>query len=363
MKRYLAALLLPVILVLGEPALAAVQVGFTSTPKPSNPGVVFPDTSGNSTVYEYSISDGGSVTDGIPVEFCLTGEENTNWTSFQVQIGNQGSGGNLVGVTYPANKTFTSAETIPDLPVCKTATININTGPLTLTDPNVAQQFVKNINISIVSPNPSTGANKPQVNPTGSTEIHIRVSVAPATQNISCYITDSSGNLLTACDGTLADQSGSDDGRFAIVANKKNLEVSTNPGQFYYNVLYHNPGSAPITVDVSFSRLGVDPKGAQAIHAALFAPPFSGITQDGFNEVNDAIPEGTDDQVQGITIPAGWTLWVDYHLQWDGLGSPVPTGCATECPNADQQFSVTSTVTETGGHFEDCTAGAWGYKK
>ena len=145
--------------------------------------------------------------------------------------------------------------------------------------------------------------------------------VKPATSNISCFITDSSGNFLTKCDGSLADQSGSDAGRFAIVANKKLIEVSTNPGQFYYNVLYHNSTSAPITVDVTFSRLGVDPKGAQAIHAALFAPPFSGITQDGFNDVNDGIPEGTDDQVQGITIPAGWTLWVDYHLQWTGLGS------------------------------------------
>lgn len=368
MKRYLAALLfLPVLLVLGEPALAAVPIGASSSPgSPTLDLGVFSTTNGNSTFYEYSISDGGSVTDRIQVQFCVTGAPGTtNWTSFQVQIGNQGSGGTLPGVTYPGNTTFNSTETIPltNLPVCKNATININTGPLTLADPNTAQQFVKNINISDVIPLPATGPNKPSITWAGSTEIHIRVNVAPATQNISCYITDSSGNLLTACDGTLADQSGSDDGRFAIVANKKNLEVSTNPGQFYYNVLYQNPGSADITVDVTFSRLNVSPKGAQAIHAALFAPPFSGITQDGFNEVNDAIPEGTDDQVQDITIPAGWTLWVDYHLQWDGLGSPVPALCATECPNANQQFSVTSTVTETGGHSEDCTAGAWGYKK
>ena len=370
MKRSLAALLfLPVLLVLGGPAFAAVPIGASSSPgSPTLDLGVFSTTNGNSTFYEYSISDGDSVTDRIQVQFCVTGAPGTtSWTSFQVQIGNQGSGGTLPGVTYPGNTTFTSAETIPltNLPVCKNATININTGPLTLTDPNTAQQFVKNINISDVNPQPSSGNSKPNITWAGSTEIHIRVNVEPATQNqnISCYITDSSGNLLTACNGTPADQSGSDDGRFAIVANKKNLEVSTNPGQFYYNVLYHNPSSADITVDVSFLRSGVSPKGAQAIHAAVFAPPFSGITQDGFNEVNDAIPEGTDDQVQGITIPAGWTLWVDYHLQWDGLGSAVPAACATECPNANQAFSVTSTVTETGGYFEECTAGASGYKK
>jgi hypothetical protein len=306
------------------------------------------------------------------VQFCLTGAPETNppvWTSFQVQTGQIGNGGNLPGVTLPGNVTFTSAETIPStsLPVCtgKTATIQINTGPLTLTNPQLAQIFAKNINISDVNPAPSTGTNKPAVNWSGSTEIHIRVLVKPATSNISCFITDSAGNFLTKCDGTLADQSGSDTGRFAIVANKKNIEVATNPGQFYYNLLYRNPGSAPITVDVGFTRSGVNTKGTQAIHAALFAPPFSGITQDGFDAVNDGIPEGADDKVLGITIPAGWTLWVDYHLEWSGLGSPVPSICATECPNANQPFSVTGTVTviSAGGATESCTAGAWGYKK
>jgi hypothetical protein len=361
-----AAIGLAGLIALSGPAVAAVQIGATSSPQPSNPGSVFPTPSGNSTFYDYIVSDGGSVTDGIPVQFCVTGEENTNWTSFQVQIGQIGGGGNLSGVTLPGNLTFTSAETIPSdkLPVCKTATIQINTGILTLTDPNIAQQFMKNLNIRVVNESPS-GPNKPQVNPTGSTEIHLRVLVQPATSNISCFITDSSGNFLTKCDGTLAGESGSDAGRFAIVANKKSppIEVSSNPGQFYYNVLYHNPGSTSITVDVRFTRSGVSPKGTQAIHAALFAPPFSGITQDGFNDVNNAIPEGTDDRVLGITIPAGWTLWVDYHLEWNGLGSPVPSGCATECPNANQPFSVTSTVIETGGQSETCTASAWGYKK
>jgi hypothetical protein len=345
---------------------AAQQVGASSTPQTSTPGGVIPATMGNSTTYEYTIPDGQSVTDGIPVTFCVTGEpQDPSWSSFQVQIGNQGNGGNLLGVTFPGNVTFTSAETIPAslLPVCKNATIQIATGPLTLTDPQIAQMFGKNINISDVLPFPSTGSSKPHVNWSGATEIHIKALVKPATSNISCFITDPSGNFLTACDGSLADQSGSDSGRFAIVANKKNIEVSTNPGQFYYNVLYHNPGSAAITVDVNFVKSGVSPKGAQAIHAGLFAPPFSGITQDGFNDVNDGIPEGTDDTVLGITIPAGWTLWVDYHLAWDGLGSPVPTGCATECPNANQPFSVSCTVTDTGGHSETCTAGAWGYKK
>ncbi len=364
-----AAVSLTGLLVSSVPAGAAVSIGASSTPQATVPGGVLASTAGNgnSAFYDYTISDGASVVDSIPVQFCVTGEENTNWTSFQVVFGNIAGGGNLPGVSLPANLTFTSAETIPstNLPVCRTATIQINTGALNLTDPLVAQQFVRNVHVSIDNTVPSTGSSKPQINPTGSTEIHIRVLVKPVvvSTNISCFITDSSGNLLTKCDGTLADQSGSDAGRFAIVANKKNVEVSTNPGQFYYNVLYHNPGSSPVTVDVTFTRSGVSPKGAQAIHAALFAPPFSGMTQDGFDAVNNAIPEGTDDQILGITIPAGWTLWVDYHLAWDGIGFAVPNGCAGECANANQPFFVTGLVQETGGHSETCTAGAWGYKK
>ena len=369
MKRYFGVLLSLVALeILCGPATAVAkppEVAVSSSPQPSSGGVP-PATTGNSTVYEYTITDGGSVTDSIPVMFCVTGRENILWTSFQVQTGN-GNGGNLTGVALPPNITFTSASTDPDtnLPVCQTSTIQISTGALILPDPQTAQMFVKNINISDVNPVP-TGSNKPTVQWTGSTEIHIKVLVNPATTpspKISCFITDSSGNFLTKCNGSLADQSRSDAGRFAIVANKKRIEVSTNPGQFYYNVLYLNSGSTPITVNVDFEKSGVDAKGAQAIHAALFAPPFSGITQDGFNDVNDGIPEGTDDKVLGITIPAGWTLWVDYHLQWTGLGSSVPTICATECPTADQPFSVKGTVTEMGGHSEDCTAGAWGYLK
>jgi hypothetical protein len=361
-----AAIGLATLIALSGPATAAVSVAASSSPQQSSPDGVFPIMNGNSFFYEYTISDGGSVTDGIPVQFCVTGEQNTDWTSFQAQVGQIGNGGDLPGVTFPGNTTFTSAETIPstNLPVCKTATIQIATGPLTLADPQTAQMLVKNINISDVNPVPSTGPDKPNVNWSGSTEIHIRVLVKPATtSNISCFITDSAGNFLTKCDGSLADQSGSNAGRFAIVANKKNIEVATNPGQFYYNLLYHNPASTPITVDVSFDRLGVSPKGTQAIHAALFAPPFSGITQDGFDAVNEGIPEGADDLVQGITIPAGWTLWVDYHLDWNGLGFPVPSGCATECPSANQSFSVTGTVAVTGGPTEFCTAGALGYKK
>ena len=79
------------------------QIAVTSAPSQSSGGV-FPTTNGNSTTYEYTITDGGSVTDGIPVMFCITGAPTTDppvWTSFQVQIGNK-DGGNLPGVTYPA---------------------------------------------------------------------------------------------------------------------------------------------------------------------------------------------------------------------------------------------------------------------
>jgi hypothetical protein len=158
------------------------------------------------------------------------------------------------------------------------------------------------------------------------------------------------------------DESGSTDGRFPIVANaKRNIQVATNPGQFYYNIIWENKTGATATVNVAFMRSGVNPKGAQAIHALAIAPPFSGINMDDFNAVNEGIPGGSDDLIEGIVVPANWFLWVSYHLEWAGLGQSVPGGCATTCPTANQLWTVKGTI--SGAVDRECTAGAAGYKK
>jgi hypothetical protein len=337
------------------------EVGLSIQAQTSTPGSVSPDVNGNVATYEYTIFDGQSVTDDIPIQFCITGQNDVAWTSFDMHFA--GPNGGLPGVTVPANVHFASP--VSD-GTCKSGTIHIATGALNLSNPQVSQQFPANVQISVDNPNPAGPHPKLTINDTGPHEIHIRVLVQPAAaqSNISCFITDSGGNFLTNCNGEAVTDSGSDAGRFAIVANKKNIEVATNPGQFYDNVLYYNSGSTPITVNVHFDRLGVDPHGTQAIHAWIFPPPFAGITPANFDQVNDGLPDGADDEIDGLEIPAGWTLWVDYHLDWNGLGVAVPPGCATNCATANQHFSVQATVTvqETQA-VETCTAGAWGYKK
>jgi hypothetical protein len=297
-----------------EPAIAAVTVTLSITPQTSTPMGIVPNQpgQGNGDFYAYSITDGQSISDTIPVQLCITAQESTSWTSFNVQFGPIGAGGNLPGVTLPATVTFNESDVGTALPFCKTTNILISTGALNLPDPNVSKLFNKEINIGVTGETPSSGLGKLKVSSTGESNIHIKVLVKPGSENnVSCFITDSSGNFLTNCAGEPVNASGSDDGRFAIVANKKLIEVATNPGQFYDNVLYVNTGSSPITVDVHFTRDGVDPHGTQAIHALVFAPPFSGITQDNFNDVNDGIPGGQMIRLMASRFrldgPYGWT--------------------------------------------------------
>ncbi|NMG30017.1 hypothetical protein [Aromatoleum evansii] len=344
-------------LLLAQPAWAAKSVNIDATPAQSTGGVTV-DVNGATATYQYTIYDGQSVSDTIPVEICMTGYE-TGWTSLAVTFGTQG--GPLSGVTPPANQTF-SATTPPD---CRSLTIGIATGALTLANPSISQNFNANFSLSDTAPNPATGANKPQASFTDVRNIHVQVTVLPALSNVSCFLTDSEGNFLTDCAGVPVTASGSDDGRFAIVANKKLIEVATNPGQFYYNLVWHNATGISQAVNVGFDREGtVVPKGRQAIHAAVFNGYLNPLTPTEFEEANvNGIAEGADDAVSGIEVPAGASLLVTYHLEWSGLGSSVPVNCAANCAGANQRAAVTGQVSGDGIVTEQCKAEAYGYKK
>ncbi len=315
--------------------------------------------SGNSNnwVYQYTIHDGESVSDTLPIQVCITEQGTDPWTSFSVQFSHTGG---LAGTFTAADLSFTSPVTVPS---CQTRNIVFTTDALYLSNPAVSQDFQENFKLEDKDGVVPADSNKLGVRwSQTANNLKIHVTILPKdTTRISCYLTDSDGNFLTDCTGQVVNASGEDDGRFAIVLNKKGIAVATNPGQFYYNVLYKNEDSTPLTVNVGFTRSGVVPKGAQAIHAALFAPPFSGVTAENFDLVNDGIPEGSDDSIQNIQIPAGWTLWVTYHLEWEYLGTLVSP--AATCGTADQVFSVTGTIGGTGITTETCTASASGYRK
>jgi hypothetical protein len=341
------------------------SITYSVTAQQSSTGVS-PSSNGGNWVYQFTVTDGDSLTATLPVAFCLeTITEGTiEWQS--VTFSFPVSAGNLPGVTVPGNVGFTKAADGNSPPICKTANIQIATGALTLSDPAIAENRNRNINISASG----LPGNPHGLNLGGSTpNIHVQVAIQPrATHAANCYITDSSGAFLADCAGTPVTDSGSYDGRFAIVANKKNTAVSTNPGQFYYNVTWENTTGSAQTVDVDFERAGVNPKGAQAIHAAVFEPLFGGVTPVEFEVVNDSIPGASDDAIEGIVVPAGWTLWVNYHLEWDGLGSTLSSTCTSNCADAGTAgapFQVVATITGGAGSgiSETCDSGAAGYRK
>jgi hypothetical protein len=183
-------------------------------------------------------------------------------------------------------------------------------------------------------------------------------------------MTDTAGNLLSDCGGNPVTASGSDAGRFAIVINKKqNRIVATNPGGFYYNLVWTNGSGSDKSVQVDFVRSGLVPKGANAIHAIVFPPQFSGFDQAAFDAANEAVPGGADDHLDCILVQAGWTLVVTYHLDYAATGSAPPAGISDNCGTANQVVSVTATVTDCNNpdpatnKLGECTSGAKGYSK
>lgn len=331
-----------------HPTVAIPVVPGTSSPMQVVP--VQPATPANSFFYDYTVTDGGSLTDTIPVQITLAGSTGT-WSSVSVHFNDPA--GDVPGVTVPADTTVMPGFTTT------TVYVNLNTGAFSLGDPTVAETFNATINIQSKDKNPNTLS---VTNASEFPNIHIRVTVKPAENDTAFFMTDSSGNLLTDCAGAFVTKSGSDGGRFAINVNpRKNIEVSTNPGQFYFNVLWTNHTGVDQVVTVSFARTNCVPQGANAIHAYAFPPAFSGVSQDTFNAVNNGIPGGVDDVIENILVPAGWTLWANEHLEWYGTGLPAPADIASTCDTANQVLSVTGTL--SGGVSRTGSAGAKGYKK
>jgi len=312
--------------------------------------------------YTYVRNDGEDIVDSIPVEFCVLSSVGVPWTSFEVKLRVNKNSGSLPGVTMPANLVFTYADFQSQTgQYCKSTTITINTGALVLPNPAVAKNYTVTIQGLaekwIASQNFAAKV-------VGENIIVLHVNVLPAPENTACYMTDSEGYLLENCAGQDVTESGSDDGRFEIVANKKGREVATNPGQFYYNFVWKNRTGTAQVVKISFLRTNVLPHGAQAIHAYVSNAFGSTLTTAQFDEVNSiGVAEGADDLIAAINVPAGDSVYATYHLSYAGIGKTVPVGCATNCPTANQPLYVKATVSGVGIPTEDCESGAWGYRK
>lgn len=327
-------------------------------------------------VYTYTIMSGDPISDTLPVQVCL--DQNTNPTPVawldQVAIDTTSSDTTLSGaaneVTFSGSPwSFTASSTLSNGthgvsdPGCLSGSITINVagGQLTTVGTSVYQA---NIHFKTQNGSPTTGNPKLNDNFDTTKLLQIVVNVLAPDSRITCFMTDSDGNLLRKCDGTVANNSGEEDGTFAIVANAKNKAVSTNPGQFYYNLLWVNDTGSDQTVNVGFTLNGLVPQGTQALHWLNFPTTgFGGVNPADFDDVIEGNPAGATGPISNIVVPAGDTLYVTYHLEWNGLGMPAPD-CGACGDATNTQVTVTATVSGTfSGGSDTCEAGALGYNK
>ena len=182
----------------------------------------------------------------------------------------------------------------------------------------------------------------------------------------TCFFTDSGGNFLTDCEGEFVSESTG--GRFQIVSGKgKKTVVATNPGQFYYNYLWTNPGGE-VEVQILLNGLSANmrPHGANAVHAFTF--DTSGFTQDqaAFEMVNkDGTPCGPSGPCT-ITVGEGETLWVTWHLEYV-TGGPTDPSAGGTCEAAAAEITASARLVQASDSSVEiapiCAVQALGYNK
>lgn len=299
-----------------------------------------PGQAPNQWFYAYCLPSGSSLSDTLPISFSVSDTNGTSGQSYTITLSAVGSPALKSGTTVPANFA------ISDDGSTTSKTITISTG--TLADGNY------NLNIQVSSDPPG------QLNVPHDT-IHIQVTVGGTciTPVINCFFTSSDFTFLTDCSG--GEVTGSSGGTFLIVPNAKGKVVATNPGQFYYNAIWLNTGSSRPVV-INLSQTGLTTMGANSVHALTFNA--TGFTADvsAFDMVNT---DGTPCGPQGpctVTVNSGDVLWVTWHLQYGGIGSPS-AGISNSCPG-NQTIFAQLTLTEVGGsEIGICGATATGYLK
>jgi hypothetical protein len=301
--------------------------------------------------YVICVPSGGSLSDTLRLHFTDT-DTNT-------------STGEIATISFSAvgNPTLTSGITVPS---------NIVMDDVTNTDADVA------VPISMANPPDGNYTANLQISASPSNgfslshdTIHIQVTVGGAcnpSSEISCFFTDSNFLDLTDCSG--AEVTGNTGGTFQIVTNSKKIATATNPGQFYYNMLWSNTTGSDQTVTVNLTPTNLIPSNtnsllkpiAQAAHAYFFdtATGFTDPLAD-WNFVNSSGQPCGPSGPCTITVPANDTLFVTWHLVWTGIGldaSVYSTGCA----NANADIQATGQVVGTNIN-ESCTTDAKGYRK
>jgi hypothetical protein len=302
-----------------------------------------PSVNPNDNQYHYAttVCAGSSVADTIPIELDLS---------------NDNLLGSIFTVTLQAVGQIASSVTVD--------------GPFTMTAPSSATGHAFLNTTSLFAPSNHTFNVQIDANPSNGVTLqhatlHVLVHVIDCTQGPpppSCFLTDSSGLFLTDCSGNAVESGG----EFLIIVNQKKI-TATNPGQFYYNFVWTNKTGGPVT----FTSLGlvgtnVVPTGTNSVHVLIYdASSFIA----NFDDVNTSgVPCGTNGAVckTPITVPDGDTLWLTWHVAYNGLklAAPLDLKPLSACPavaiSGDATISMSATLTGdiTVG---PCSASANGY--
>lgn len=334
-----------------------------ATANTSSGGIVpfTPGQAPNQYFYYYSCAfTGAHTSDSINIDLAL---DNTNGTSPQ----NGTASFNVTGSPdlVSAISLSSSSIVLPDDGSTHTLTITIalNSLPAGVYEANV-----------LIAGTPSNQVQGPSHN-----TIHIRVITGCVlnANTTRCFLTDSQFNLLSDCSGApVSDPTG---GTFAIVVNSKKTVVSTNPGQFYYNLLWTNDTGSTHTVELDFTRENLIPQGTNAVHAEIFASGAVDITTPLLSQFdmvnNDGIPCGaalTNPTVckTDVTVEDGQTLWVTWHLAYENIGQRTTSlslinACDEALHNDDGTIRASCAVKDSGSGalLTSCDTSAQGYLK
>lgn len=361
-----AAVLVCVLGLLSASNLGATAPGkdsLTVAAQTSTPLGVVPFIPGNGPdqhnwFYFYTcVPAGGTLTDTIPVAFTLNNTNGTSGQSTTIQFFNvAGSSALVSSITPPLDFGIT------DNGITQTPSIAINfTAPLSV--PPNGNVYDANVQIR------STDPNRVQLD---HDVIHIRVHVkdsCPAGGAV-CFFTDSSFGALLDCSGVALPITSSSGGTFAIVVNAKNRIVATNPGQFYYNLIWTNDTGFPhdITLDLSKTDSTLSTMGTNSVHAHVFESAQVSLSSPLVSQFDVVNTDGTPCGATGstckatVTVQPNQILWVTWHLAYAKIGQPSSTVSPGACPGTEI-ISATCTVKDGDTALTTCTALASGYLK
>lgn len=257
-----------------------------------------PTLHGNPSEYFYAttIPANTAFADTLPIQFDLSDTDNHPGDSYTVTL------------TAVGQVAFAISFDVPSFAMTEPATAKhyayINTSALAPGD------YHANVQI-----NAKLAGN---IDLTHST-LHLHIHVTGGPNAATCYVTDSSGLDLSDCSGQLTPTGG----EFRVVSNQKKI-TATNPGQFYYNFVWTNDTGGDVTfASIGLSGTNVVPAGTNSVHVLIY--DAAGFTAN-FDDVNQSgIPCGNVGIAckSPITVPAGQTLWLTWHVAYQWLGQPL----------------------------------------